>query len=126
MNYKGKIALFEYGNMWSNGSMDVWVLEDAGKSEWSSKKNFVLPSSQTVSVDMSHAFLIQATSHSCEIRLAPERMSPRLPHSAIYDLEKNKITKHIQVMSLLDRLGMLPILETNFWDDTERIMYLEI
>ncbi|XP_023638944.1 putative F-box protein At3g52320 [Capsella rubella] len=72
--------------------MDVWVVMDAGKSQWSDKKTYVLPNFQTLA--MSNRLLIQATSHSCEIRLSKEDIYR--PRSAIYDLEKNKITRHIQ------------------------------
>ncbi|EOA25566.1 hypothetical protein CARUB_v10018911mg [Capsella rubella] len=121
MNYKEKLAVFEYSNTLNNLSMDVWVVMDAGKSQWSDKKTYVLPNFQTLA--MSNRLLIQATSHSCEIRLSKEDIYR--PRSAIYDLEKNKITRHIQVMNLFDRFCISPLLDTCFWDDIESIMYLE-
>ncbi|CAH8268385.1 unnamed protein product [Arabidopsis lyrata] len=125
MNYKGKLAVFEYSSVLNSGSMDLWVVKDAGKSQWSNKKTIDLPIFQTRSLAMSNGVLIHATNHSCEIRLSSKEINIHKPHSVIYDLEKNKITRHIQVMNLFDSFCICKFLDVTFWDDIESIMYLE-
>ncbi|CAL9224738.1 unnamed protein product, partial [Arabidopsis halleri] len=45
MNYGDKVAVLEYSRLPSDGTIDLWVLEDARKVKWS-KKTLVLPLSQ--------------------------------------------------------------------------------
>lgn len=117
MNYKGKLAIYEYLTLLNSGSMDVWVVNDAEKSQWSNKETLILPIFQTRSLALSNRLLIQATSHSCEIMLATENINIHKARTVIYDLEKNEITRHIQVMNLYDSFCETRFLETTFWDD---------
>ncbi|KAF2585671.1 hypothetical protein F2Q70_00036515 [Brassica cretica] len=59
MNYGGKIAVFEYSHslLATNGSVDLWTMEDAKKIIWSNKKSFVLPVSQMNFVICSHLLM---------------------------------------------------------------------
>ena len=125
MNYKGKLAVFEYSSIMINGSIDLWFVQDAGKSGWSDKKSFVLPIFETRTLSMASRLLIQPTSHSSEICLKPEEINRHNPRCVIYDLERCKITRLISGMRIVDRFWGSTFMQTTFWDDIESIMYLE-
>lgn len=125
MNYKGKLAVFEYSSIMINGSIDLWFVQDAGKSGWSDKKSFVLPIFETRTLSMASRLLIQPTSHSSEICLKPEEINRHNPRCVIYDLERCKITRLINGMRIVDRFWGSTFMQTTFWDDIESIMYLE-
>ncbi|KAF8052910.1 LOW QUALITY PROTEIN: hypothetical protein N665_1492s0014 [Sinapis alba] len=124
MNYKGKLAVFEYSSIMINGCIDLWFVEDAGKSGWSDKKSFVLPIFETNTLGMANRLLIQPTSHSMKFGWHPKK-SVHNPRSVIYDLERCKITRLINGMRIVDRFRRSPFMQTTFWDDIESIMYLE-
>ncbi|CDY29077.1 BnaC07g32830D [Brassica napus] len=105
--------------------IDLWFVQDAGKSGWSDKKSFVLPIFETRTLSMASRLLIQPTSHSSEICLKPEEINRHNPRCVIYDLERCKITRLINGMRIVDRFWGSTFMETTFWDDIESIMYLE-
>ncbi|CAD5313519.1 unnamed protein product [Arabidopsis thaliana] len=46
MNYNGNVSIFQSLNFFRDRIVDVWVLEEGGRSQWSDKKAFVLPDFQ--------------------------------------------------------------------------------
>lgn len=111
----------------TDASVDLWVMENAGKKKWSNK-TVVLPLSQ-MNFAPSDKLGMQGTSRCNEVRLA---MIKRIPtteprRSVIYDLEKNKITRKLEVKPLphLWCMGVKKGDQTTFWEDIESIMYLE-
>jgi len=123
MNYKGKIAVFNYVTVFSDCSVGVWVIEDVNKSQWSDKKTFVLPT------DFPHdyGFMMGGTGRSGKVWLRMANLSWNQPlHFYSYDLEGNEITRKIQISpSLLGSFKQTDSLLATLWDDTESIMYLE-
>ncbi|XP_010507408.1 PREDICTED: putative F-box protein At3g52320 [Camelina sativa] len=122
INYGGKLAVLEYSKLSSNASVDLWVMESAEDMKWSNK-NLVLPLSQ---MNFLHGdkLEIQCMSRCGKIRLLKtERIWTRTKPSVIYDLEKNKITRNLEVNNFL---YLYRDFHTTFWeDDIESIMYLE-
>jgi len=123
MNYKGKIAVFNYVTVFSDCSVGVWVIEDVNKSQWSDKETFVLPT------DFPHdyGFMMGGTGRSGKVWLRMANLSWNQPlHFYSYDLEGNEITRKIQISpSLLGSFKQTDSLLATLWDDTESIMYLE-
>ncbi|KAG2262265.1 hypothetical protein Bca4012_013089 [Brassica carinata] len=116
MNYQGKISLFEV----FDDNVDIWTLEDAEKSIWSNMKSFVLPFSDMEFFSWSGMWR-QGTSRSGEVWLGKTNFDRDLFIS--YDLERNNITKRIEMNPLLNET--VAAMYMYFWDDMESIMYLE-
>ncbi|CAH8268380.1 unnamed protein product [Arabidopsis lyrata] len=74
INYRGKLTVFEYSRFASDASVDLWVMENAGKKKWSNK-TVVLPLSQ-MNFAPSDKLGMQGTSRCNEVRLA---MIKRIP-----------------------------------------------
>ncbi|CAL9246641.1 unnamed protein product, partial [Arabidopsis halleri] len=74
INYKGKLTVFEYSRLAFDASVDLWVLENAGKKNWSNK-TMVLPLSE-MNFAPDDKLGIQGTSRCNEVRLA---MIKRIP-----------------------------------------------
>lgn len=126
INYQGKVATCEDTLLSSDGIVDVCVLEDADKSQWSNKKTFVLPVSQMNFVH-GDRLVIGGTRDSGKVLLTKENLKPNAPALFfIYDLERNEITRRIEIRpSLRDSFK-----ETNkflivFWEHIDSIMYLK-
>ncbi|CAG7865301.1 unnamed protein product [Brassica rapa] len=125
MNYGGTIAVFEYSVLLlaTNGTVDLWTLEDGGKSIWSNKKSLVLPVSLMNFASGNH-LKMQSTTRSGEVRLAKASIVVNNHVFFLtYDFERNKITSRVKFNPLSASIGTC--LRSNFWDDTESIMYLE-
>ncbi|KAJ0253538.1 putative F-box protein [Hirschfeldia incana] len=125
MNYRGKIAVFEYSIslLATNGTMDLWTLEDGAKSIWSNKMSLVLPVSEIDFASDNH-LMMQSTTRSGEVRLAKATiLCNQHVFYVTYDFEWNKITARFKFNPLSASIGTC--LRTNFWHDTESIMYLE-
>ncbi|KAL0714214.1 hypothetical protein Bca4012_021193 [Brassica carinata] len=125
MNYGGKIAVYEYSEslLATNGTVDLWTLEDGGKSIWSNKMSLVLPVSQMSFASYNH-LKMQSTTRSGEVRLAKSTfVFNQHVFFVTYDFERNKITSRFKLKPSYASIGTC--LRTNFWDDTESIMYLE-
>ncbi|CAL9216001.1 unnamed protein product [Arabidopsis halleri] len=126
MNYKGKVSVFQSLSFFRDGIVDVWVLEDAGRSQWSDKKAFVLPDFPMNFVHGDRLWM-GGTSRSGELWLSKaSRLQNQQAHFFIYDLERNEITQRIVIRPLV---GV--VFKENRWvvsvfsDDIESIMYLE-
>lgn len=125
MNYGGKIAVFDYSVslLATNGTVDLWTLEDGGKSIWSNKMSLVLPVSQMNFASNNH-LKMQSTTRSGEVRLAKATIVfNQHVFYVTYDFERNMVTSRFKLKPLSASIGTC--LRTNFWDDTESIMYLE-
>ncbi|CAH8268350.1 unnamed protein product [Arabidopsis lyrata] len=127
MIYGGKLAVFYYStkSLASDGSVDLWIMEDARKCIWSNKKSLVLPISKMYFVSFYH-MRMQGTSLNSEVRLTYANFMRDQPiHVVTYDLERNKMTRRVEISPLRDRFGVTKCLQTDFWEDIETIMYLE-
>ncbi|CAL9221970.1 unnamed protein product, partial [Arabidopsis halleri] len=125
MNYREKVAVFEYSHLITEYILDLWVVEDTGKSKWSHKV-FVLPCHQlreSLAVDK---LLIKGTSRSSgEVRLSVRRFDrTKISVNVIYDLEKNRITQGVVIGPLYPMFSRSCYLQTNLWDDFESLMYV--
>ncbi|KAG7543426.1 F-box associated domain type 3 [Arabidopsis thaliana x Arabidopsis arenosa] len=123
MNYGGKLAVFECSRLPSDGSVDMWVMEDVGK--WS-KKTLVLPLSLMNFVH-GDEFSVVGTNHRSLVMLVKTMVIPTEPRPFVhYDLETNKIIRRTE-LSPLPRLGFFGFsMQMALWqDDIENIMYLE-
>ncbi|EFH61805.1 predicted protein, partial [Arabidopsis lyrata subsp. lyrata] len=125
MNYREKVAVFEYSHLITEYILDLWVVEATGKSKWSHKV-FVLPCHQlreSLAVDK---LLIKGSSRSGEVRLSGRRFDrTKISVNAIYDLEKHRITQEVVIGPLYPMFSLSGYLQTNLWDDFESLMYLE-
>ncbi|CAA7059588.1 unnamed protein product [Microthlaspi erraticum] len=81
VKYTGKVALAS----WSENKLDVWVLEDAKKQEWS-KVSIVLP------FTINLVFVFRGTLSTGELIFSPFRFV-RHCHFISYDLKENKAEK---------------------------------
>lgn len=121
MNYNGKVAVFDYLTVLNNGIVNVWVLEDADKSQWSKKKTLFIDVSQ-MNFFRGSRLVVGGTSRSGDVIM-------RSPRGClfIYDWERNEIAQRIDIRpSLLGSFKETDCLWSTFWDDIESIMYLEI
>nr|VDC62393.1 unnamed protein product [Brassica rapa] len=118
MNYRGKLAVFDYSCLERQDRMDLWVFED--DSQCWTKKTFALPISNLYIVSVGDLF-VQGTSREGMIRCFIQNDAV-VSQNMIYDLEAgNFIEGFLSV--ILPRRPSLPT--SYFWDDFESIMYLE-
>ncbi|XP_010412738.1 PREDICTED: putative F-box protein At3g52320 [Camelina sativa] len=68
VNYQGKLAVFDYSQHEANATVDLWVMEDEGKMNWSNK-TLVFPLSN-INFVQGESLGILGTGHCREIRLA--------------------------------------------------------
>ncbi|VYS60162.1 unnamed protein product [Arabidopsis thaliana] len=126
MNYQGKVATCQYMRLASDGFVDVCVLEDADKSQWSNKKTFVLPISQMNFVH-GDRLVVGASRDSGKVLLRKANLL-RNQHARffLYDLERNEIARRIEIRpSLLGSFNKTNQFLKVFWDHIDSIMYLE-
>ncbi|CAA0385896.1 unnamed protein product [Arabidopsis thaliana] len=97
MNYQGKVATCQYMRLASDGFVDVCVLEDADKSQWSNKKTFVLPISQMNFVH-GDRLVVGASRDSGKVLMRKANLL-RNQHARffLYDLERNEIARRIEI-----------------------------
>ncbi|ESQ28785.1 hypothetical protein EUTSA_v10019649mg, partial [Eutrema salsugineum] len=89
--YKGKLALFTHSSNLSYSISEVWVLEDAKKSQWFEKKTFVLP------VSLANQ-RICVTSGSNTVWFRKVDVKPnQATRFFIYDPERNDSTQSIEI-----------------------------
>ncbi|KAG7535206.1 F-box associated domain type 3, partial [Arabidopsis thaliana x Arabidopsis arenosa] len=89
IEYCGKPSVFDHSHLKRKGSVDLWVLEDAGK--WS-KKSLVLQPCQMHLVDKKLSYKVKGTTRNGEIILAPFLL--RSPYYVLYyDPKKNDLRK---------------------------------
>ncbi|CAA7019216.1 unnamed protein product [Microthlaspi erraticum] len=119
--YRGKVAVFDYTRLSSEGSIDLWVVEDAGKSQWSNKKTFVVPISD-IRIVLQGDLSIQGTSREGVIRCFLNTYSSL---HILYDLETSKIIGGVVLCELLDRPFETESLHMSYCDISESIMSLE-
>ncbi|EOA37459.1 hypothetical protein CARUB_v10011569mg [Capsella rubella] len=133
MNYKGKVSIFRALDFLSDGVLDVWVLEDAGKSQWSDRKTFVLPDFQRMNTINGDLLKMRGSNRSGELWLSktnPSFRKVRPSTKFIYDVERNKIAQRIVTIPLEDDDFAFPrtgwgVSVIVFSHDIESIMYLE-
>ncbi|KAG7560602.1 F-box associated interaction domain [Arabidopsis thaliana x Arabidopsis arenosa] len=77
VNYRGKLAVFEYSKLEVDASVDLWVMEDVKKKKWS-KNTLVLPLSQMNFVH-GDQLVMQGTSRCGELRLGLKNLSACQP-----------------------------------------------
>ncbi|XP_010503978.1 PREDICTED: putative F-box protein At3g52320 isoform X2 [Camelina sativa] len=126
MIYESKIAVFEYSRLMTECILDLWVVEDAGKSKWSHKA-FVLPSHQLMQCLSFDVLLMHNTGRSRELRLSGTSIDRTKVSSihAIYDLEKNGVSRGVVIGALHPKFSGTRSLHTTLWDDVESIMCLK-
>ncbi|EOA25847.1 hypothetical protein CARUB_v10019224mg, partial [Capsella rubella] len=95
MIYQGKAAVFEYSRLVTGCILDLWVVEDAGKSEWSHKA-FVLPIQLLMQSLCFDELLMHHTGRSGELRLSGARFDGnKVSMHAIYDLERKCVSRGV-------------------------------
>ncbi|XP_010431269.1 PREDICTED: putative F-box protein At3g52320 [Camelina sativa] len=132
MNYKGRVAFYSnFKLLWRHSAsprMEVWVLEDADKSQWSVAKTIFLPVSQMDFTLQGYQLRTDGTSRTGQLYyLKNGDLTPNQPVRFFgYDVERNEITRRIELkLSLLGFKKTKYWLWATFWDDVENIMYLE-
>ncbi|KAF8089185.1 hypothetical protein N665_0514s0015 [Sinapis alba] len=90
IEYGGKIAIFEYSYLETEGTTVLWVLEDAEKKEWS-KKSFVLQPCQMHLVQDTE-LILKGTTQDGKVIFAPLEMHPGF-YILCYDLQNNGLSK---------------------------------
>uniref|UniRef100_A0A1J3IW29 F-box protein n=1 Tax=Noccaea caerulescens TaxID=107243 RepID=A0A1J3IW29_NOCCA len=90
VEYCGKIAVFDNSCLIDKGSVDIWVLEDAGKKEWSNKTLLLQPCQRHL-VD-GILLIIKGTTRDGKVILAPWKMRSRF-YILFYDMHSNELTK---------------------------------
>ncbi|KAG7560579.1 F-box associated domain type 3 [Arabidopsis thaliana x Arabidopsis arenosa] len=125
MIYGGKVAVFEYSRLMTECILDLWVVEDARKSEWSHKA-FVLPSHQLMQSLCFDELLMHNTCRSGELRLSAGSFDKtKVSMHVIYDLDKNRVIRGVVIGSLHPKFSGTGFLHTTLWDDVESIMCLK-
>ncbi|CAA7029011.1 unnamed protein product [Microthlaspi erraticum] len=89
VEYCGKIAVFD-NSLIDKGSVDIWVLEDAGKMEWSNKTLFLRPRQRHLVDDF--LLVVKGTTRDGKVILAPCMMRSRF-YILFYDMHSNDLTK---------------------------------
>ncbi|CAH8259319.1 unnamed protein product [Arabidopsis lyrata] len=114
VNYNGKIALASFCKL---GTLDLWVLEDASKQEWS-KVSLLVPSWTDLVVDENLYFKVRGTLSTGELIFTPTR--PVRPFYFIsFDLKENS-AKKVVVEEIGDNFASLEI----YFDHVESPMVL--
>ncbi|KAJ0262446.1 F-box/LRR-repeat protein [Hirschfeldia incana] len=90
IDYGGKLAIFEHSNLKIEGKIELWVLEDAEKKEWS-KKCLVLPPCQRHLVQDTD-LILKGTTRDGKVILAPFEMRSGF-YIFCYDLGSNDLRK---------------------------------
>ncbi|KAL0847843.1 hypothetical protein Bca101_021090 [Brassica carinata] len=122
MNYRGKLAVFDYSFLERKDMMDLWSFED--DRQWWTKKTFSLPTSILYLLSMGDLF-VQSTSREGMIRCFVHDDSV-VRGSMICDLETCKFTEGFLSCILPRRPSEIRSFPTSYyWDDFESIMYLE-
>ncbi|KAH0878048.1 hypothetical protein HID58_065442 [Brassica napus] len=90
IEYGGKIAIFEYTYLKSEGTTVLWILEDAEKKEWSTRSLVLQPCQMHLVQDID--LIVKGTTQDGKVILAPLEM-----HSGFYilryDLQSNGLSK---------------------------------
>ncbi|CAN6815009.1 unnamed protein product [Brassica oleracea] len=90
IEYGGKIAIFEYTYLKSEGTTVLWILEDAEKKEWSTRSLVLQPCQMHLVQDID--LIVKGTTQDGKAILAPLEM-----HSGFYilryDLQSNGLSK---------------------------------
>ncbi|KAF3497534.1 hypothetical protein DY000_02055861 [Brassica cretica] len=120
MNYRRKLAVFDYSCLERLDRMDLWVFED-DRQCWT-KKTFSLPISNLYIIFVGDLFL-QGTSHEGKIRCFIQHGLP-VTLNMICDLETCKFVQGF-LSNKLPRPQVQSLLPNYYWDDFESIMYLE-
>ncbi|CAA7046207.1 unnamed protein product [Microthlaspi erraticum] len=122
MKYRGKIAVFDYTRLSSEGSIDLWVVEHAGKSQWSNKTTLVPPIRGIALLPRGDLF-IQGTSREGTIRCFVNRFSSM---HILFDLETSETIRQVVLSSEFRGHPLEPeSLHMSYCDLSESIMYLE-
>ncbi|KAG7565399.1 F-box-like domain superfamily [Arabidopsis suecica] len=126
MNYQGNVATIENTLLSSDGTVDVCVLEDADKNQWSNKKTFVLPVSKMNFVH-GDRLVMGGSRDSGKVLLTKANLIRDQPaRFFIYDLERNEITRRIEIRpSLLGSFNKTNHFVRFFWQHIDSIMYLK-
>lgn len=90
VEYCGKIAVFDNSCIRDKGSVDIWVLEDAGKKEWSYKTLLLQPCQRHLVDDI--LLVVKGTTRDGKVILAPCKMRSRF-YILFYDMHSNDLTK---------------------------------
>ncbi|AEE30325.1 F-box associated ubiquitination effector family protein [Arabidopsis thaliana] len=102
MNYNGNVSIFQSLNFFRDRIVDVWVLEEGGRSQWSDKKAFVLPDFQ-MNFQHGDRLWMGGTSRSGEVWFSKASLLLNQPSRFfIYDLERNEMTQRIVTGPLVD------------------------
>ncbi|KAL0699228.1 hypothetical protein Bca4012_055350 [Brassica carinata] len=113
-----KVAILHYFYLEIEGTMKLWVLEDAEKNQWSCK-TLVFQSSQ---VDLSNKIKlgVVGTTRNGEVIFAP--LDTAYFYVILYDLPKNHMRK-VEIKETPNR-HLTQFSETAGFDDVENLMYL--
>ncbi|KAL9299659.1 putative F-box associated domain, type 3 [Arabidopsis thaliana] len=107
--------------------MDLWVVEDAKKKEWS-RKTFVLQPSQMHLDVTDNIWAAKGTSIKGKVILVPKKLFSSPFYFLYYDLQINDLKK-VEVKGIPDRWFSNPVrtryMDMELMDPSESIMYLE-
>ncbi|KAG7639259.1 F-box/LRR-repeat protein [Arabidopsis thaliana] len=122
IEYGGKIAIFYHTNLKDEGSADLWVLEDTGKSEWSKKTLVLQPCQRHLVEDIES--IVKGTTQDGKVILAPVEMHSRF-YILYYNLQSNDLRK-VEIKGVPDSwFDKECYFDLNSMDKSESFIYLE-
>nr|AAD24614.2 F-box protein family, AtFBX8 [Arabidopsis thaliana] len=126
-DYGENVAVLDFTDLRVNGKMDLWVVEDAKKKEWS-RKTFVLQPSQMHLDVTDNIWAAKGTSIKGKVILVPKKLFSSPFYFLYYDLQINDLKK-VEVKGIPDRWFSNPVrtryMDMELMDPSESIMYLE-
>ncbi|WZY82180.1 hypothetical protein YC2023_028564 [Brassica napus] len=91
IEYGGKITIFEYSYLKTEGTTVLWVLEDAEKKEWSTRNLVLQPCQMHLVQDIE--LIVKGTTQDSKVILAPMDVHSSGFYILRYDLQSNDLSK---------------------------------
>ncbi|CAH8372579.1 unnamed protein product [Eruca vesicaria subsp. sativa] len=123
IHYGGKVAVFDYTYLKESGTVDLWVVEDWRKQEWSMKTLTLQPSQMHLVID--NRLKPKGTMLNGKIILVPLKLVSPF-YFLCYDLQTNDLKK-VDIKGIPDRWfgKQAKCFDLEFMDPSENINYLE-
>ncbi|XP_023641943.1 F-box only protein 8 [Capsella rubella] len=125
-NYHGKVTVFDFSTLKETGTIDLWVVEDHKKKEWSRKTLSLQPSQMHLILD--NNLRPKGTSLEGKVILVPQRLVNPF-YFLCYDLHINDLKK-VEIKGIPDKwynkTAKTRYFDMEFMDMSESIMYLEV
>ncbi|CAL9236396.1 unnamed protein product [Arabidopsis halleri] len=123
IEYDGKLAIFNHSYLKDEGSVDLWVLKDAGMKKWSNKRLVLQPCQRHLVHEID--LIVKGTTQDGKVMLAPVEMRSQF-YILCYDVQNNDLRK-VEIKGV-PRLWFDKecYFDLKFMDESESFIYLEI